>query len=99
MTHETPSISTTYTNGDRYIGKMELFDTVNGSKSKPHIYMYGHCHHPEAINTINGVNYINVDGRVIIFLPISKGGRALYDDPKFFKSKFKNMYSPSAKKL
>jgi Icc-related predicted phosphoesterase len=99
MTHETPSIPINYDNGDRYVGKIELFDTVNESESKPLIYLYGHCHHPTIINKINSVNYINVDGRVVIFLPISKGGMKMYDDKKYFKSKLRNMYSPSAKKL
>lgn len=67
LTHETPCIPKYYSNGDRYIGNMELFELVN--KYKPKVHMYGHCHHPEPFSLINGVQYVNLDARIIIFVP------------------------------
>lgn len=68
VTHETPCIPKYYPgSGDRYTGNMDLFKLVD--KYKPKVHMYGHCHHPEPFALINGVQYVNLDARIVIFVP------------------------------
>ena len=74
LTHDTPSIPVYYDkrfdekgNKMRYIGNEEIFNVIN--TLKPKIHFYGHCYHPSLHNFIGGVNYINLDGRVIVFVP------------------------------
>lgn len=90
ITHDTPSIPKFYDNGDRYNGSTELFDLVD--KFKPKIHFYGHCHHPEFYNLINNVHYINLDGRVLIFVRPDK-------KDELFKYPLSDIYSPSAQEL
>lgn len=87
MTHDTPSITTLYENGERYIGNASIFDIVN--QYKPKVHFYGHCHHPQFHNLINGVNYINLDGRVIIFVSPGK-------TDGLFKKELVMVHSPNA---
>jgi len=90
LTHDTPAIPAYYPNGERYIGNMDIFNIID--KYKPVIHFYGHCHHPTIHNKINGVNYINLDGRVLIFvLPGQING--------LFKKELEEQYSPNALKL
>lgn len=84
MTHETPSIYAFYDDGARYVGNEEIFKIVN--KRKPKIHIYGHCHHPQFYNHINGVHYINADARVIICIP-----KKCKDD-KLYKKEFEDLY-------
>lgn len=74
ITHDTPSIPVYYDkrldkqgNKLRYIGNEDIFKTVD--HAKPRIHFYGHCYHPTLHNFIGGVNYINLDSRIIIFIP------------------------------
>lgn len=91
MTHDTPSINKFYENStDRYIGSIELFDLVD--KWKPKIHLYGHCHHPTFHNLINGVNYINLDAKVLIFIKPAK-------IDGLFKKNICDVYSPNVLKL
>jgi Icc-related predicted phosphoesterase len=90
MTHDTPSIDKYYQDKNRYIGNLKIFEIVD--KYKPKIHFYGHCHHPTIHNLINGVNYINLDARVLIFI---KPG----NNEELFKKTLENMYSPGAQQL
>ena len=63
MTHDTPSIK-------EYIGNADILATTQ--KYKPNIHLYGHCHHPTFYNVVNGVKYINLDKRIIIFIPVNE---------------------------
>jgi len=47
---------------------LEIYKLIN--KHRPHIHMYGHCHHKEFYHYINGTNYFNLDGRILVFIPI-----------------------------
>lgn len=88
MTHDTPSIDKCYNNStDRYVGSVEIFDIV--SRYKPKIHFYGHCHHPTFHNLINGVNYINIDARVLIFVKPGVNMDGL------FKKPLEERFSPS----
>ena len=72
VTHETPAVAVSGEgfgydpNTGVLIGNTDVFDMVNRYRPKAHIY--GHCHHPEPFYLVNGVQYINVDGRIIIFV-------------------------------
>lgn len=91
MTHDTPSINKFYPDStDRYIGSMELYEIVD--KLKPKIHFYGHCHHPTFHNLINGVNYINLDARVLIFIKPGKIDGLL-------KQQLQEVFSLEAQKL
>ena len=72
VTHETPAVAVT---GEGFgfdqetgylIGNTDVFKMVN--RYRPKIHIYGHCHHPDPFYYVNGVQYINVDGRIIIFV-------------------------------
>jgi len=72
VTHETPAITVA---GEGFgfdqetgylIGNTDVFRVVNSYR--PRIHIYGHCHHPDPFYYVNGVQYINVDGRIIIFV-------------------------------
>jgi Icc-related predicted phosphoesterase len=90
MTHDTPAIPAFYENGERYIGNMDIFNIVD--KHRPNIHFYGHCHHPVIHNEINGIHYINLDARVLIFvMPNQIDG--------LFKQELEELYSPNALKL
>jgi len=93
MTHETPSIYAFYPDGERYKGNEEIFRMIN--KYKPKIHFYGHCHHPKFHHFINGVNYINLDGRVIIFVPEGKGIKM----EDLLKKPLEDTFSPNALKI
>ena len=67
VTHDTPSIPIFDNNGNRYVGNEEMFKIIN--QYKPKIHIYGHCHHPNFYNQINGTHYINADARVIVCFP------------------------------
>jgi Icc-related predicted phosphoesterase len=80
VTHETPAIpklhdsltSSLQAKSDpewepNLIGNMDVYKIVN--KYKPKVHIYGHCHHPCPFYDIGGVHYVNVDARVIIFVP------------------------------
>jgi Icc-related predicted phosphoesterase len=73
----------------RYIGKEELFNKVDKSNVKMHVF--GHCHHPTYHNLINGVHYLNVDARVLILKPIG------YEE-EIFKQEITNLYVRDSKK-
>lgn len=95
ITHETPSIPVYYDKGvdengnkKRYIGNEEIFNKVN--KHKPKIHFYGHCFHPSFHNLIGGVNYINLDAKVLIFIP------DLLDIKTVMKTELNEQYSPLA---
>lgn len=92
VTHDTPSIPINNKYGERYIGRENIYEMINKSKVKIHIY--GHCHHEQIINVVNGKHYINVDGRVLIFIP----DKNLTDESLFHK-KLIDTYSISAKNL
>lgn len=64
ITHETPRLKFNQItlNGDK-----ELFSLV--CKYKPKIHIYGHCHHYTPFKLLNGVLFINVDSRILIFNP------------------------------
>ena len=66
MTHDTPVIPKFSTSGEKYKGNKDIFLIVD--KKKPKIHFYGHCHHSQIYHLIGGVNYINLDGRVLIFV-------------------------------
>jgi Icc-related predicted phosphoesterase len=72
VTHETPSLPNSLNSRSDpewepyLIGNRDVFEMVN--KYKPKVHMYGHCHHPLPFYSINGVQYINLDGRIIIFV-------------------------------
>lgn len=88
VTHDTPSIPMHYPDGSRYIGQNIIYETVD--KYKPKIHIYGHCHHPTMINLINNVYYINVDGKVVIFVPEKFSEE---DKQKLFKKDLCNLKS------
>ncbi len=70
VTHETPALPFTYPNSNKpYPGNDKLFELSN--HHKPCIHIYGHCHHPKYHYFMNGVHYLNVDARVLIFKPES----------------------------
>lgn len=60
MTHDTPALP-------KLKGNEEIYKMA--SKYKPKIYFYGHCHHKEFHHHINGTNYFNLDGRILVFVP------------------------------
>lgn len=95
LTHDTPSIPMYYEkrsdeNGNklRYIGNENIYNVVN--TFKPKIHFYGHCFHPSVHNLINGVNYINLDSRVVIFIPDTLDENQVID---LFKSELYERYS------
>ncbi|AYV76817.1 MAG: hypothetical protein Barrevirus1_39 [Barrevirus sp.] len=91
LTHDTPSIEAFYESGDRYIGDIDIFKVVD--QYKPLIHIYGHCHHPTFYNLINGIHYINVEARVLIFV----GPKFNHD--ALFKKELTEEYSVKAQKL
>lgn len=91
ITHDTPSIEQIYPDGQRYVGNVEIYNIIN--KHKPIVHFYGHCHHPTFYNFINGVNYINIDARVLIFVNPN------YDQNQLFKKPLDDVYSKSTENL
>lgn len=61
LTHDTPQYFENIT------GNYDLVKTVDKFKVKPKLWIYGHCHHWDFHNYCDGVNYLCVDGRVLIF--------------------------------
>ena len=68
VTHDTPSLPLTYKDSsNRFVGNEKIFNLID--HHKPHIHIYGHCHHPEFYYYLNEVHFFNADARVIIFKP------------------------------
>jgi Icc-related predicted phosphoesterase len=96
ITHDTPSIPVYYEkrlddkgNKLRYIGNVDIYKTIDSLK--PKIHFYGHCYHPTFHNLIGGVNYINLDSRVIIFIP-----QGIENIETLFKNELSDEYSEKA---
>lgn len=53
-----------------FIGKDEIYDLV--LKIRPKIYIYGHCHHKKMHTVHEGIHFLNVDARVVIFDPVEE---------------------------
>ena len=69
ITHETPSYELVMDDGVKreLVGQPLLYEKV--VKKRPVVHIYGHCHHPRAINFLKGVYFLNVDSRILIIEP------------------------------
>ena len=62
ITHDTPKF---IYNNQEFIGNYKIYDEI--LKIKPKMYLYGHCHHHEIHTVHEGINFFNLDGRVLIW--------------------------------
>lgn len=78
VTHDTPSLllhsPPSFYDGNRTYGNEKLF--ILTQQHKPLVHIYGHCHHykydmTHEVKNNKGVNYFNVDARILVFKPLN----------------------------
>lgn len=86
ITHDTPALPIKNENNIiiKTNGTDDIFNIT--SKYKPHIHIYGHCHHKNYHSFINETHYICADSRILILIP----NKLNYVD--FFKEELNDEY-------